>query len=146
VIQVLASRLTEQEVYELALAIINGRVYMVVPWDTEGMQSFELLATIMLQELEQQVRRDRAMAMANTIGGCYEEVHKALDRGINGKPIFFSAKFLHINDLDRLHAELHRMREALRPKKSNCENCGVSQAIYCHTPEAVGSCRLVPDV
>jgi hypothetical protein len=92
-------RMTTEEVHDLARRIVTNQVFITGDPDVVRM-SFLVVA----------------------LGGCpentalvYEEYTQASERSINGYPMFFSAKFVHVDDAEALVAEAKRLSDALAP-------------------------------
>ena len=110
-----AYRKTKQDLNELAIQIVRGEIHIANGGD--GLQhSFGFILALAAGMKPRDARgrfARRRQSDVETIGAVYEEMHRALPRGINGYPMFMSCKFVHVNDLGPLMDLVERKQEAL---------------------------------
>jgi hypothetical protein len=111
-----AYRKSPTELNDLAVQVVRGEVYIAFGGD--GLQhSFGALLALAggMQPRDERGRFGRKPKKSDfeTIGAVYEELRKALPRGINGHPMFMSCRFLHVNDVRPLMDLVERKQEAL---------------------------------
>lgn len=85
------ARLTPEELDDLSDRIISDEVYIAN--DAKGIEDSFMLV-LSAANLEE--------SYIDNIGALYEELSKAGPRGVNGRPFFTSARFLHKKDLGPL--------------------------------------------
>lgn len=97
-------RLTNKEVHDLARRIITNQTYIAFSGDAVSL-SFGFILGMAAENAKQ--------SEIETWGAAYEDYDRAAPRSINGYPMFFSCRILHVNDVPRLLSELQRMEQAL---------------------------------
>lgn len=91
-------RLDDDELENLAWRIANGDVYIAN--EQEAVEtSFGFIIGMAANE---NFTEDAWEEFADHVGAVYADVSKAATRSVNGRPLFFTATFLHIDDLDPL--------------------------------------------
>lgn len=97
------ARMNPTELKALARRIITNEIY--VAWSQEALElSFGAMLALAGSSLKEDMGR---------IGLIYEEYNRAAPRSVNGYPMFFSMRLLHVNDVKYLREHLIRMQEAL---------------------------------
>jgi hypothetical protein len=100
---------TPEELTEIARGIVTNRVYAA--WSAEALDaSFGMYLMMIAGSLQEQ---GEDISWLNDVGLIYEDSEKANERGLNGYPTFFSAKFLHRDDRIPLNRECIRLAIAL---------------------------------
>ena len=95
-------RLDPTDLRSLARDIVTRSVWISVGNDIDTMQ-WPILAMADLSKYD-----------ITKIAGVYEDIDKRLPQGVNGKPMFVSCKFLHVDDLDPLRAIVEQLEVSLR--------------------------------
>lgn len=110
-----AYRKTPAQLSDLAARIVRGEIYIATSGD--GLKHSFGFILALAAGMKQRDARGRfarkRQSDVQTIGAVYEEMHRALPRGINGYPMFMSCKFVHVNDVERLAEMVARKQEAL---------------------------------
>ncbi len=92
------ARLSEAELAQLAIDVVEGRVYATNT--EEGLRAFiVVLAFVDLTPI------------VDKIGAVYETLEKALPRSLNGLPMFTSFKLLHVDDLEPLRVKVEEYEQ-----------------------------------
>jgi hypothetical protein len=100
---------TPAELTEIARGIVTNRIYAA--WDAQALDlSFGMLLMMLAGSAE---GTDEDVSWLDDVGLVYEDIDKANERGVNGYPAFFSAKFLHRDDRIPLQRECLRLAVAL---------------------------------
>jgi hypothetical protein len=102
-------RLTDEEITDLARAIVTNRVYAA--WTTEALDNSFGMFLMMIAGSAADLGQD--VDWMNDIGMVYEDIAKASERSVNGYPTFFSAQYVHREDRMALNRECIRMAVAL---------------------------------
>lgn len=97
-------RLTNAQITDLARRIITNQTYLAM---TEQELDLSFGFTLSMAAI------DLKRSEIETWGAVYEDYSQALPRTVNGRPMFFSCRILHVNDVPRLFDEISRMEEAL---------------------------------
>lgn len=97
-------RLTNAQIKDLARRIVTNQTYLAMS-DQELDLSFGFILKMAAADLKE--------SEIQTWGAVYEDYSQALPRSVNGHPMFFSCRILHVNDVPRLFDEINRMEEAL---------------------------------
>lgn len=100
-----AYRKSRSEIDELAARVVRREVYLAHVASNGFQHSFGWLFMLMKEPPRQ--------SELETIAACYEEMGKALPRGVNGYPMFTSCQFVHVNDMEQLHERILRKEQAL---------------------------------
>jgi hypothetical protein len=101
--------LSEPDLKELALAVLNGNVFgswMLPEHDVNLLPSIFMVMVFLDDIKRKEMKRDGVVHV-------YEFMDKAGPRSINGYPIFMSARFLNADDAKRLQAKITQVKEAL---------------------------------
>jgi hypothetical protein len=99
------TRLTDEELNNLAIAIVAGKTYIANQPEAVRFSFSHLIGLLNPPMTEEE---------AELVGALYEDYSAAGPRGINGYPFFFSLKFLHKDDLGPLHDKIEAKQKALR--------------------------------
>lgn len=98
-------RMTPEEIANLANDIVTGQIYF--PRSEEEVElSFGTMFMFMNPE-------DYSEEYLKSIGSPYEYYSEALERSVNGKPMFFSMKLIHKDDLPSLTEQVNTKLKAL---------------------------------
>lgn len=95
-------RLDPDELRSLARDIVTNLVWIDVGDAVDTMQ-WPILSLADLSDYD-----------LTKIAGVYEYLDKRMPLGVNGKPMFLSCRFLHVDDLDPLREIVEQMEVALR--------------------------------
>lgn len=95
-------RKTDEELNDLAKSVALGQVFITN--NEDGIRNAFGGLLIFSDFTEEE---------AQQIGAMYEEYAKAGPRSINGYPFFFSASFVHVDDLPKLSALIEEKQKAL---------------------------------
>lgn len=103
-----AAHLSDEELKDFVRAFLDGRIYTHLAVRDPNL----IRSVFMVLALAGRMPKD----YADTVGLIWEFLDQAGPRGINGHPMFFSARFMHRDDWDRvrpvIQAELER-RDAI---------------------------------
>lgn len=91
----------KEKIDNLAHRINNDEIFI-----TNNPESMEMSFGFILGLMSQEFTEERWKEFSESIGTVYEEMDKAAPRSVNGKPMFFSANFIHKDDLDILFEKL----------------------------------------
>jgi hypothetical protein len=97
---------TDEEIKDIALGWMGGSIFTSHNLKPEEMSMVFMVTMFLDDEGIEGMKTDNITLL-------YEDLAKALPRGVNGKPMFMSAKMLNQSDHQRLLDTVKKLQEAI---------------------------------
>lgn len=102
-------KMDNEELEELAYRIANDEIFITNDPETLKTAFGFILGMLSVDNFESEEEWEE---FAETIGAVYQDIEKA-QKSVNGIPMFFSAKMLHVDQLDDLQEKIDEYNEKL---------------------------------